>query len=126
MFPLYNVGAVLHAVEELRDGSVGSAANARRAVTLHRVTRADRSYLPRLTLNQSLALRGHWEDVINRVCNCCNLVTAGNLASGEVMFLVSYDNSAVFKADRYKTLRFYLFISSKLAFFVVALWKQNP
>lgn len=91
-------------------------ANAHCAVTPRHVMRADRSYLPCLTLNQSLALRGHSEDVINRVCNCCSLVTAGNLASGEIMFLVLYGNSAVFKADTSKTLRFYSFVSSKLAY----------
>lgn len=92
---------------------VRSVANAHGAVTLHHVIRADRSYLPCLTLNQSLALRGHSEDVINRVCNCCSLVTAGNLASGKIMSLVLNSNSAAFKSDASKALRFYLFVSSK-------------
>lgn len=112
---LHNGSAVPPAAE-----SPGTALSARCAVTPHHVMRADRSYLPCLALNQSLALRGHSEDVINRVCNCCSLVTAGNLAPGEIMclvLLVLYDNSAVFQAETSKTLRFYSFASSNLLFF---------
>lgn len=112
---LHNGSAVLPAAE-----SPGTALSARRAVTPHHVMRADGSYLPCLALNQSLAPRGHSEDVINPGCNCCSLVTAGNLAPGEIMFLVLlvlYGNSAVFKADTSKTLRFYSFASSNLPFF---------
>lgn len=59
-------------------------------------------------------------------------MTAGNLAPGEIMFLVLlvlYGNSAIFKADTSKTLRFYSFASSSLHFFfflrLVVLWRQN-
>lgn len=103
----------------------GDSSVPRRAVTPHHVMRADSSYLPCLALNQSLARRGHAEDVINRVCNCCSLVTAGNLAPGEIMFLVLlvfYGNSAVFKADTSKTLRFYSFASRSLSFFFVVVF----
>lgn len=105
-------------IPEKAEGQFCSLSSCDCAVTPHHVMRADRSYLPCLTLNQSLALRGHSEDVINRVCNCCSLVTAGNLASGEIMFLVLYGNSAVFKADTSKTLRFDSFVSSKLTYFL--------
>lgn len=92
---------------KLRSSFVSSIANAHCAVTVQHVIQADRSYLPCLTLNQSLALRGHLEDVINCVCNCCSLVTAGNLASGKIMFLVLNGNSAVCKSDISKSLWFY-------------------
>lgn len=97
--PLLHKGSAVPPAAE----SPGTALSARWAVTPQHVMRADRSYLPCLALNQSSALRGHSEDVINRVCNCCSLVTAGNLAPGEIMFLVLlvlYGNSAVFKADK--------------------------
>lgn len=125
--PLHNVSAALPAA-----ASPGTARCACRAGSAHHVMQADRSYLPCLVLNQSLAPRGHSEDVINRVCNCCSLVTAGNLAPGEITFLVLlvlYGNSAVFKAHTSKTLRFYSFASSSLPLFIyfllVALWRQN-